>query len=150
MIVICDIDGTLSNHDHRLHNVTGKHKNYDAYYHGMSLDMPIPDAVPGIKRFMGLDGVALFLLTGRPERYRETTEKWLQLYYHGIYYVGLFMRPNGDFTKASKFKESVIEHLKLANPAEGMLFIDDDKRNAQMYSRHGIFLKAPECWSVIL
>ncbi len=40
------------------------------------------------------DGVKIFLVTGRPNKYRDATVEWLEA--HGVQYDGLYMRPTGD------------------------------------------------------
>ena len=148
MIIVCDVDGTLSNHDHRIGLVTGPKKDYEAYYSKMYLDVPFPEAQRVLKSFTLNPALGFWLLTGRPERYRAATEAWLREHFSFLTRYHLFMRPDGDYTKASIFKERVLQSKLIAEELEP-IFIDDDLRNAEMYSRYGIFLKAPECWEVI-
>ena len=37
-IIVCDLDGTLANCEHRVHHVQNKPKNWDAFYAGVRED----------------------------------------------------------------------------------------------------------------
>jgi hydroxymethylpyrimidine pyrophosphatase-like HAD family hydrolase len=149
MIVLCDIDGTLSDHSHRLHHVTNKPRNYEAYYAAMANDFPIVEASAALGKILETPGVSLVLLTGRPERYRSITKDWLRTNFPEIpYHTPIIMRPDGNYAKASIYKETAIFEL-LKTGEQSFLFIDDDERNTDMYSKYGIFLLAPACWFII-
>lgn len=42
---IFDIDGTIADCSHRLHFITGEHKNWDAFYDACLDDAPINDVI---------------------------------------------------------------------------------------------------------
>jgi len=56
-------------------------------------------------------GDAILLVPGRPEEYKQATEKWLSA--HGVKYALLLMRKTGDFRKdliaKKKFYEQYIK-----------------------------------------
>lgn len=146
MILFVDIDGTLFDHSHRIHYVTtDKPKNWAAYYGLMHLDPPIEAAVGPLLRFVQR-GFTILLLTGRPEEYRPITHQQLDAHFPFIMHRP-FMRPTGDRSKSYLFKESIVGPI--AAKREGIVFIDDDLRNVEMFSKYGVFLKAPECWEVL-
>lgn len=156
MVIICDIDGTIADHTHRIDYVTKhKPKNWDAYYGGMMEDPPIPGALTHLKRIIELSSPHFYFMTGRPERYRYATTEWIYRHFGvtcrkpgGIPGVLLYMRSDQDYRASSVYKEELPKYLVevLKTP---VLFLDDDLRNEEMYRKYGVFLKAPECWDVI-
>lgn len=160
MIIVCDVDGTIADHSHRFHHVTTDNpKNWKAYYEKMPLDPPMPGALRHLKRLIALSEGGFGFLTGRPEEYRQLTYDWILRHFgvatrpldYGLHQheVPLVMRPTGDFSKSHVFKESFIVHLRNTQRDDSLIFLDDDLRNAEMYSKYGLFLKAPECWEVM-
>ncbi len=91
-IVICDIDGTIANNDHRQHFLEGK-KDWDGFFSELNEDLPI---YPVIKKVIELhkQGKEIIFLTGRPERYINTTELWLKNYFDFSFEI--IARKNND------------------------------------------------------
>lgn len=153
MIFVNDLDGSTSDHHHRLHYVTpppGVKKDYGAYYSRMGYDPPFLDAQRALFR-LAVRRVPMFTITGRPEQYRRVTESWLETHYPFLERspAFLFMRPNNDHRKAVVFKEEVVLRLKAQFPQEQFVFADDDARNNEMFVKHGLLLRAPDCWAVL-
>lgn len=152
MIVFCDIDGTVADNTHRTHLIEGpkETRDWDAFYSPALVmqDTPITAAVLPLKELTQRLGIRFFFLTGRPERIRGTTQDWLLKYFD--LREEILMRGDRDWRTSSVYKEDSIRSV--AAPAKGFpeeyLFLDDDERNFKMYSKWGISLKAPECWSV--
>ena len=91
---IFDIDGTLADATHRLHHILGKEKkDWDAWDAETDKDAPIVPII-GILQALWNHGHEIMLLTGRNERVRKPTEKWLED--HNVHYHHLIMRPHGD------------------------------------------------------
>lgn len=165
MILIVDIDGTIADNSHREGFLQGSKKDWDSFYKPelMEKDEPIAAAMEVVPRLITMLQGNFFFLTGRPERTRNVTIAWLEKHIgctpktsgaagpeesHRPY---LCMRPDGDHRKASVFKEELASFLygtAVGFPRKPLTFIDDDERNTAMYRKYGIFLKAPECWSV--
>jgi hypothetical protein len=149
MILFCDIDGTIVDNFHRRHYVTDlMWKDWDKFYSDeeTKLDRPILLAQAVLPLLMGRVS-SYYFLTGRPERCRAITN-W-QLAEHFKLAVPpnrLLMRGDTDHRKGTVYKEEQVKSHLLSD--EHGLFIDDDDRNSEVYSRYGVFLKAPECWSV--
>ena len=73
-IVIFDIDGTLADVSERLHHVTKKPRDWDAFFEGMAQDKAIHSMVR-LCNLLYADGIRIILCTGRSEAYRaETTD----------------------------------------------------------------------------
>ena len=100
-IVICDIDGTLS--------IINNRSPYE--WDKVGNDLPNQAVINFIKPFK------IILFSGRDESCREETEKWLKK--HKIKYIGLFMRPEGSWTKDAKIKKAMFEEY-----IRGKYFID--------------------------
>lgn len=164
MIIVCDVDGTISNHDHRFQYVNGtQKKDFKKYYDLMAQDTPFQGAIASLKNLVRVAFPDFYFLTGRPEEYRALTQAWIYNYYgivcvapqfgvHSVREAHLRMRPDKDYRKAVVFKEEVIQELYsgvMGTARNQMLFLDDDMRNGEMYKKYGIFLKAPDCWTVM-
>jgi len=105
-IVICDIDGTIANNDHRQH-LLKKFKDWDNFFAQLHLDEPIPVVIERIKD-LKRDGKEIVFLTGRPERYRSSTKEWLSKYFN--FKFQLEMRKDKDFRKKiDSKKDSLLE-----------------------------------------
>ncbi len=74
--VIVDIDGTISDVEHRRHHLLAKPKNWKAFNTAMHFDIPRSDVVELVKILPGDDN-RIVLCKGREEVYRTGTEDWL-------------------------------------------------------------------------
>jgi len=89
--IICDLDGTLS-------FLNGR-SSFDASKSDEDiLNIPVANV---LKNYTTL-GYKILLVTGRYERYRRPTLKFLEK--HGIHYDALWMRANNDFRKDAVVK----------------------------------------------
>lgn len=155
MILLVDIDGTLADNSHRQGFLQSTKKDWDSFYDPelMAKDAPIEVAMEVVPRLIAKPDLHFAFLTGRPERTRSVTMAWIARHIGCIATIPssnegphLLMRPDGDHRRADVYKEEWILFLK--KRGKPIVFIDDDERNTEMYRKHGIFLKAPECWSV--
>ena len=136
--IIVDLDGTLADCEHRRHLI--KEKGWEAFYEKMGDDT--------VNIWCGIlvdcvcaNEVDVILCTGRPERYRKTTEFWLR--FHGIFYDLLLMRPdtlpNGkpDHREDFMVKEEIYKtHIE---PHYNVLFcVDDRKQVVDLWRRLGL------------
>lgn len=111
--VIFDIDGTLSDCGHRKHYIEASKKDWKSFFYR---DLVLKDLViKNVRFFLELilthtrvnyhKPVYIFLVTGRDEKHREVTEKWLST--NNIYYHDLLMRKNGDKREDFKVKKEL-------------------------------------------
>jgi len=122
-IVVCDIDGTLANTEHRKHWVGSKPKNWAAWNAAMHLDTVHED----IKWLLNiLDNRTLntriILCSGRGEETRAVTEQWLAD--NDIYYHALYMRSEKDNRKDSIVKVELLQQIR-KDYGEPFLWFDD-------------------------
>jgi hypothetical protein len=113
-LIVCDLDGTLSDCRHREHLVP----DWEAFHAKMGEDKPHKHVLWILEQLLfapePLDTVPLVLfLTGRPEVYRQPTVDWLQdkcgLAQHDDY--ALWMRPTGQFGSDVDVKVHLLEEF---------------------------------------
>ncbi len=161
--IICDLDGTLCNHEHRLHYVEAQRgklregekwkKNWPAFFDAMDKDTPNEWCLELLMRLVAsLDGVNhlhLFFLTGRPERYREKTLTWIHKHYAdeggSFDYKELYMKSDskckygdqGAWISGAEFKK--LTYIDLIKPYYNVLFaLDDNEECCQMWKEQGV------------
>tara|TARA_Y100000816_G_scaffold276701_1_gene246143 strand:+ start:1137 stop:1571 length:435 start_codon:yes stop_codon:yes gene_type:complete len=103
-IILCDIDGTVANNDHRQHFLEGK-KDWDGFFSELSNDMPIIPIINLVNREHA-NGNEIVFLTGRPERYRYSTTLWLKE--HFDFEFRLLMRKDNDKRNKIISKQEVL------------------------------------------
>lgn len=132
--VICDIDGTIADCEHRRHLVTGKHKYYEEFY---SLTMQDDPIWPVINVFNALQqaGYTGLMCSGRSDNWREDTENWLRQ--HDVRYTKLYMRSHGDYRADEVVKYELLCRMRKDgyNPS---VVIDDRNKVVQMWRREGL------------
>ena len=104
-IVICDIDGTIANNDHRQHYLEGK-KDWEGFFSELINDEPIISIINKVNDEYNR-GKDIFFLTGRPERYRYNTTLWLKKYFN--FELKIFMRKNKDHRNKLIVKREIFE-----------------------------------------
>lgn len=135
MDIIFDIDGVLADCSHRLPFIKNGQKDWNAFYspEEMMKDEPIEAGIDLFRSLDARDDMALWLVTGRPERTRDATAKWLKKYdINCVSYIPLLMRDDGDHRPAHMIKR---EHVELT---KAKLAIDDDLKNCRMYVELGV------------
>jgi hypothetical protein len=136
-IIVCDLDGTLANCEHRVHYVRNKPKNWDAFYAGVRGDTVNAPVLHVLYVFMDYEGGEhpIIFCTGRPERCRADTEWWLREVCHISDYT-LLMRKDGDFRADYVVKQEILDqHI----PKDRVLFVLDDRQQVvDMWRRNGL------------
>jgi len=111
--VIWDLDGTLSDDRARAHFVeveAGRKRDWNSYFDAMAEDTPIAASIELLHALRSF-GIRIVYLTGRPERTRPLTERWLKA--NGLSeYDLLLMRPDGERRHAGEFKVEEVEKLR--------------------------------------
>ena len=131
-IVICDIDGTIANNDHRQHYLEGK-KDWEGFFSELINDEPIfPIINKVIEEYNA--GKEIVFLTGRPERYRYSTTLWLKEYFN--FDLKILMREDNDRNNKLKVKKEIFE--KNFKAEEIAYIIDNDNDLVSMWSSMGI------------
>jgi len=127
------MDGVLADATGRQHHLTGKQKDWDAFFEACGEDPLVQDVVP-LLELLDRD-LRIVLLTGRPTSVRDQTLEWLEC--HKLRWDLLVMRPRGDYSAARSFKQATVPELRAAD-LEPVLGFEDDLRNAEMFRESGV------------
>lgn len=126
-IVICDIDGTIANNDHRQHFLEGK-KDWEGFFSELHKDEPIREIIFKVKD-LEAQGNKIFFLTGRPEKYRDATIKWLNIYFS--FEFSLLMRRNNDRKNKIEVKKELFK--KNFSPSKIKLILENDEELIKLW-----------------
>lgn len=122
--IIVDLDGTLTNVDHRVHHVQSKPKNWKKFNELMVNDKLNHWCAELISAMQSKDYSIVFV-TGRDENFRGQTVHWLGQ--NNIKYDFLYMRKKDDHREDSDVKEELYkQHLK---DKFQILFVIDDRKS---------------------
>jgi len=148
-IIICDLDGTLCDIDHRLHfvqvaqglpfvtsdgNITYPRKDWDAFFAGVP-DDKVNEPVLNLL-FMVYECSTVVFCSGRPERCRADTVAWLEKHAFPFSHCELYMRKDGDFRPDDIVKQEILDtHID----KDRVLFVLDDRDQVvHMWRRNGL------------
>lgn len=115
-IVVCDLDGTLSDGTHRLHLLPTEDlhltESWSEFNKAAFGDSPIKSTV-AVVNGLWMSGFAIVILTGRSDEVMADTFKWLNE--NGVKYDTLIMRRKEDNRKDTIIKEEVLRAIGLEN-----------------------------------
>jgi phosphoglycolate phosphatase-like HAD superfamily hydrolase len=132
--VIFDMDGTLSDCDHRRHFVTGQKKNFNAFYDAMGEDTVKP-TIQTLCSMYYFYSWRVIICTGRPESYRKGTEAWLKKY--GVLHHELRMRPDSRRNDPDyEIKQDMLNAI--LKEREVLVAVDDRNQVVDMWRRNNI------------
>ena len=126
-IILCDIDGTIANNDHRQHFLEGK-KDWDGFFSELVNDLPIQIIIDKVIQEQA-NGKEIVFLTGRPERYRYSTMLWLKEYFN--FEFRLLMREDNDQSNKIIVKDRIFQENFSHN--EIYFVIDNDQKLLEMW-----------------
>lgn len=107
VLYVVDIDGTLADLSDRLRFIQNEHKDWDAFFDNCDEDKPIWDVITVIQS-LGREARIIYV-TGRPERVRIKTFRWLNRY--NLPPGQLIMRKDGDHRPDTEAKKELVESL---------------------------------------
>ena len=119
-VAVIDIDGVLADVRHRLHFVEDRPKDWDAFFAAASRDSPLARGVETARRLAEV--CEIVYLSGRPERCRDDTLRWLER--HRLPEGDLLLRRPRDFRPARVTKVETLRSL--AERATVSVLVDDD------------------------
>lgn len=140
-IYIFDIDGTLADVTHRVHHLEGEKPDWEAFYKAAPDDPPKIDVLEIYCTLVDM-GYKILLMTGRPDRYRQETEGWLEanlpLVNGESSYYTLFMRPEGDGRPDHVLKEEWVKDYLRVYPNEEVIGVFEDRNSVvEMWRSNG-------------
>jgi hypothetical protein len=119
---VLDLDGVLADVRHRLHLLRTKPKRWDDFFDAAEADQVLPEGRAAADR-LAADHVLAYV-SGRPERCRAATEKWLS--HNGFPAGAVYLRPDDDRRPARLVKVAVVQRLARERPVA--VIVDDDVR----------------------
>lgn len=103
-VVVCDIDGTIADIEHRRHFVTGDKKDWAGFFGAMDGDTVRADVREMLEKDI-MVGRQIIFVSARPEDYREITTEFLKSC--GLPTDYLLMRRSGDKRPDTMVKEQL-------------------------------------------
>tara|TARA_Y100000389_G_C17313864_1_gene439402 strand:- start:125 stop:556 length:432 start_codon:yes stop_codon:yes gene_type:complete len=131
-IILCDIDGTVANNYHRQHFLEGK-KDWDGFFSELINDKPI-NKIISILYTEVEKGSDIIFITGRPERYRYSSNLWLKQNFSFDY--KLYMRKNGDQRNKLIIKKEIF--MEYCKDLKIILCIDNDEELIRQWNELGL------------
>ncbi len=119
-VAVIDLDGVLADVRHRLHHLDRAPKNWDGFFAAASADPPLPEGFAVVRELAGR--YEIIYLSGRPERLRATTTRWLRD--QDAPMGELVLRRDGDRRPARQVKLG--ELRKIGRSFQIAVFVDDD------------------------
>jgi hypothetical protein len=119
-VAVVDIDGVVADVRHRLHLVEHRPKRWAEFFARAADDPPLAEGVALVTELSA--GHDIVWLTGRPERTRQATVRWLAE--QGLPAGRLLMRPDGDFRPARYTKREELRGLRRRRQIA--VVVDDD------------------------
>ena len=147
MHIVFDLDGTLTHTEHRHHILEEKHASesakWDAYFDACDKDTPNSEVMALLDSLLSELSLGSYrqrhrieIWTGRSERTREKTEKWLDTYLQNCRHCAglkICMRAEGDLRDDRVIKG---EWIKFYGKPD--LVFDDRNKMVQWWREQGI------------
>jgi phosphoglycolate phosphatase-like HAD superfamily hydrolase len=132
-VFVFDIDGTLSDLEHRLPYIRKSPKDWTTFKALIPFDKPHEDIIWLTQCFKSYGSV--ILCSARDETNRKETIDWLA--FHNVYYDDLFMRKANDYRDDGLIKKELLEQIKTewGNP---FMWFDDRSRVVDSIRDEGI------------
>lgn len=148
--LIIDIDGTLYNNDHRKHFIEQSPKDWESFHANHIYDQPNSLIGSIISSQLNTNfPIILIFITGRTQKYEESTKKQIRCLISGIIWKGkeadverfnaiLYMRGQKDFRSGIELKSDIYEkHIKGKYIILGAF--DDQQEIIDLWNSYGIF-----------
>jgi len=127
-VVVVDIDGTISNIGDREKYLKQKPPDWDKFYESCFEDDPI-DSICALVRVMAQHCMIVYL-TGRREKVRDKTERWLQAHNLPMGVVRLMRDDDNKAHDVDVKPNKLAQWLKKNNlKQEDVLFIIEDRNS---------------------
>src|SRR5215207_2535449 len=106
-LAVFDIDGVLADVTHRLHHLRAYPQRWERFFRAAERDPLLDEGARRLRAALAEHDV--IYITGRPERNRRLTERWLAR--HDLPTGPLVMRGDDDFRPARFYKREVLRKL---------------------------------------
>lgn len=141
--IVMDLDGTLCDCSHRVH--LAQAKEWDEFNAGIAGDVPHAEAVAFL-RAVNFDDYHVLLCTGRDEKHRLATMRWLFVQNIIMLFDELIMRPSGNRETDDALKVRMVDDFfeGREKALESVLLVLDDRDRVVLAFRDAGF----RCWQV--
>jgi phosphoglycolate phosphatase-like HAD superfamily hydrolase len=119
-LAVFDVDGVLADVTHRLHHLRARPQRWERFFQAADRDPLLDEGADRLRA--ALTDHDVIYLTGRPERTRRLTERWLAR--HDLPTGPLLMREDRDSRPARWMKREVLR--KLGTTRDVVSVLDDD------------------------
>jgi predicted kinase len=106
-IILCDLDGTLCDEEHRRYHLNGEKKSWNDYFSLLSDDKPVDFVIKWVRELAKDHTIAL--VSGRPDTYQFETLTWLRK--HEVPFDYIFMRPGSDKRSDVEIKTDILNKI---------------------------------------
>ena len=158
-LIICDLDGTIANIEHRLHYIKGPKKDWPSFNKACVDDTVNKDVREILwnlydkgrwEKFKdGLKGSArkVYFFSGRSEAVRKETEEWLKKHVPITEDRDweLYMRKEGDYRPDTTIKYEMMYELKIT-PDDVLCILDDRQGVVDMWRQEGFRCLQVDAW----
>jgi len=163
-VVICDLDGTLADVNHRLHYIKNPDGTLKPYaerdwdsFNAACDDAPNRDVIQILESLIlghnsgcmvcGAVEREVYILSGRNEVTRRRTVKWLKKYVYSYldYDTHLIMRKADDRRPDTEVKLEMVRELGLT-PDDVLCILDDRQCVVDMWRENGFRCLQVEAW----
>ncbi|SER26378.1 HAD superfamily, subfamily IIIB (Acid phosphatase) [Faunimonas pinastri] len=138
--IIMDIDGTLSNAEHRVHLLGGRTNSaidqapdWEAFL-AAAADDTVNEEIKLLNNAMSAH-VPVFICTGRKDDQLEMTSAWLKKF--GITYNFLLMRDRRDRRPDTEIKKEMLDQIRETG-FEPLFAVEDRKSVTAMWRENGV------------
>lgn len=135
-LIICDIDGTLANCDHRLHFWNKSPKDWKNFKSHAKDDLLIAEVEYVIKAISSCSDSHVVMVTGRSDDMYELTYQWLKT--HGFEFEKLYMRKENDFRPDTVVKSELIDQVEEEYGIKAFMAFEDRPRVCEMLRDRGL------------
>lgn len=132
-IFLFDIDGTLSNCEHRRQFARVQPPNWDAFNAGCFADPPHEDII-WLNHLFAKEGICL-VTSARSDDHKIATIDWLDK--SDVQYAELYMRKAGDTRSDYVVKAEILEEIR-KKYGEPFMAVDDRNQACRAWRDNGI------------
>ena len=132
---LVDIDGTVADATHRLHFITERPKNWNAFFANVKDDVPYDHIRQLLWHLINNDDVVIVYVTGRPQRCLNDTIEWMR---KRVFPLGaLYMRADDDYRADDIVKKELLDQLR-RDGYDPIMAFDDRDRVVEMWRANGV------------
>lgn len=133
--VIFDMDGTLADASGREHHLRKDPKDWEAFFFDLHLDSVITPIAELYTSLCNGSDYQVAIFTGRPERYREKTEKWMEK--HNLPLRPIHCRKDNDERHDLVIKREIYENF-VRDFGEIAFIVEDRNSVVKMWRDMGV------------